>query len=63
MKESTISISINPFSEFLTANAGRKKTIIKQQKNPRTYIVAWYRTARGALIDFFRKDFDLNAVH
>ena len=50
-----VKISINKLGEYLTANPSRRKRIIKDQKNPKGFIVVRYKDARNALIDFFVK--------
>lgn len=50
-------ISINPLCEFLIASDRRKKSIIKNQKNPPVLMVAPYATARSRITKFFTNDF------
>jgi hypothetical protein len=42
-----VDISINPLAEFIQASSRRKRSIVKQQLNPPTVMVARYRTARS----------------
>lgn len=42
-------ISVNKLGEYLTAKAGRRLTIISDQKNPRDFIVARYSAALDAI--------------
>lgn len=51
-------ISINPLIEYISASERRKRSIIKQQKNPSDFIIARYRTARSAFANYFKKDYD-----
>ena len=50
-----IKISVNKLGEYLTANPSRRKRIIKDQKEPKGYIIIRYREARKAIVDFFKK--------
>ncbi|NET01429.1 MAG: hypothetical protein F6K61_12825 [Sphaerospermopsis sp. SIO1G1] len=45
-------ISVNKLSEYVTALPGRRKTIIKQQKRPSSFIVPYYKDAENILIDY-----------
>ena len=42
-------ISVNKLGEYLVAKAGRRSTIISDQKNPRDFIVARYSAAADAI--------------
>jgi hypothetical protein len=48
-----VKFSVNKLGEYLTANPSRRKRIIKDQKNPKGFIVIRYKDARKALVDFF----------
>ena len=51
-------ISINPLSEYVTASERRRRTIIRQQRNPSGFIVPRYRTARTAFSKYFIAGYD-----
>ena len=55
-------VSINPLIEFMSASDRRKRSIVKQQKNPSTIQVAPYATARAALRKFIKDDYDLELI-
>lgn len=56
--KSTPEISINPLVEYIEASDRRRKSIIRQQKNPSDFIISRYRTARSAFAKFFKEGFD-----
>jgi hypothetical protein len=62
MTDNYIKISINPLSEFMTAHEGRKRKIIKQQKNPPKIVVSWYGTARKNMKEFFKNGYDKSEI-
>lgn len=45
-------ISVNKLSEYITAFPSRRKTIIKQQKRPPSFIVPYYKSAEEVVIDY-----------
>lgn len=51
-------ISISPLVEFIFASDRKKTSIIKAQKNPSSFIVGRYRSARSAFSKYFKNDFD-----
>ena len=51
-------ISVNKLSEYVTALPGRRKTIIKQQKRPSSYIVPYYQYAKDIVIDYLSNNND-----
>ena len=55
-------VSINPLIEFMSASDRRKRSLVKQQKNPSTIQVAPYATARAALRKFIKDDYDLELI-
>ena len=44
-------ISINKLGEYLIATPGRRKTIVKNQKRPSPFIVAYYTAAEDAIAE------------
>jgi len=46
---SVFTISINQLSEYISASDARKRTIVKQQLNPSSLVVPWYKSARTAM--------------
>jgi hypothetical protein len=57
-----IEISVNPLAEYVTATTGRKKTIIKQQKNPPAFIIVRYATAKSNMKKFFKNGFSEDEI-
>ena len=55
-------ISINPLIEYVSASTRRKRSIIKQQKNPPDFIIARYRMARSAFTNYFKNGYDSNVL-
>lgn len=51
-------ISINPLVEYISASDRRKRSIVRQQKNPSDFIIARYRMARSAFANYFKKEYD-----
>lgn len=51
-----IKISINPFADYSKASEARKKSIIRQQKSPDKFLVAWYQLPKARI----RKSISLN---
>lgn len=53
MKESQVRdeprLSLNALAEYLTASAGRRRTIVSEQKRPKTFQVAYYGEAGSAI--------------
>ena len=45
-------ISVNKLGEYLGASPSRRRTIIKDQKNPSTFKAARYKDAREAIVDY-----------
>ena len=45
----TINISINQLVDFSTATDSKKRRIIRDQKSPDTFKVAWYQTPRACI--------------
>jgi hypothetical protein len=43
-------ITLNALAEYLTAPAGRRRTIVSEQKSPKTFRVAYYAEAEDAII-------------
>jgi len=41
---------LNALAEYLTAPAGRRRSIISEQKNPKTFRVAYYAEAEDAIV-------------
>lgn len=44
-------ISVTKLGEYMTASVVRRRTIVRDQKRPRTVVVARYRTARRAIVE------------
>jgi len=57
-----IKISINPLAEFSSATPGKRRAIIKQSKNIKPFIVAYYRTARNRIKKYFENGFSLEEI-
>lgn len=51
-------ISISPLVEYINASDKRKRTIIKQQQNPPSIIVARYRSVRSTFAIFLKNNYD-----
>lgn len=45
-------ISVNKLSEYITALPGRRKSIIKGQKRPQSFIVPYYNEAEDVIIEY-----------
>jgi hypothetical protein len=45
-------ISINKISEYVTALPSRRRTIIKQQKRPPSFIVPYYKDAETTVVEY-----------
>ena len=58
----TPKISINSLVEFSGSTDCRKRTIVKNQKNPPTFMVAYYRTARAAITKYVKEGFDYEHI-
>lgn len=58
----SVEISVNPLAEYVTATIGRKRTIIKQQKNPPAFIIVRYATAKARMKRFFKNGFSNNEI-
>jgi hypothetical protein len=43
-------ITLNALAEYLTAPAGRRRTIVSEQKSPKTFRVAYYAEAEDAIV-------------
>jgi len=55
-------ISLNQLALYLSASAVRRRSILRDQKNPKTFRVAWYEQAQSAISSFILggcKDEDL----
>ncbi|MEQ8715533.1 MAG: hypothetical protein RIC80_21120 [Cyclobacteriaceae bacterium] len=46
-------ISINKLGEYLNANPARRQQIIRDQKDPKPFVIQRYRSARKAIIEYF----------
>lgn len=46
-------ISVNKLGEYLTADAGRRKTILRQQKKPSRYMTTHYDAASRSITAFY----------
>lgn len=57
-----VEISVNPLAEYVTATTGRKRTIIKQQKNPPAFIIVRYATAKSNMKKFIKKGFSEDEI-
>lgn len=55
-------ISINPLIEYIGATEKRKKSIVKQQKEPLGFVIGRYRTARYAFGKYFKNGYDENIL-
>lgn len=55
-------ISISPLVEYIGASDKRKRTIIKQQKNPPSIIVARYRSVRSTFANFLKNNCDKTVI-
>ena len=60
---STPRVSINPLIEFANASECTKASIVRKQKHPSTYVVAPYSTARAALKQYVKNDFDKTCIY
>ncbi len=56
-------ISINPLADYIYATDNRKKRIIKQQKNPPSIIVARYTTARAAIKECVKNEYNKSFIY
>lgn len=55
-------VSINPLIEFISASDRRKLSIVRGQKSPSTLRVAPYSTARAAIKNFIKSEYDLEQL-
>jgi len=46
-------ISANKLGEYLRAAPARRRSIVKDQKTPKEFVVAWYASARQTIVDSF----------
>lgn len=46
-------ISANKLGEYLRAAPARRRSIVKDQKTPKEFVVAWYASARQTIVDAF----------
>lgn len=53
MKSKKPKISVNKLGEYIKSSPHRRKTIVRDQKYPKGYIVTRYGSARSAIVDFF----------
>lgn len=60
--KSTPEISVNPLAEYVVATESRRRTIIRQQRKPSSFIVPRYRTARAAFSKYFVKGYDKSVL-
>lgn len=56
-------ISINPFADYSKASDAKKKSIIKQQKNPSKFHIAWYQLPKARIKKSISKNGDLIPVN
>lgn len=57
-------ISVNSLAEYLTAGASRRLAIIRNQKRPRTFVVAIYKEAEEAIREYLTAgDTDLQRIY
>lgn len=49
-------ISLNKLGEYMNASASRRKRIIAEQREPKTFIVARYTDAMDVICDYFQDD-------
>lgn len=50
--------SVNSLSEYLVANASRRRRILEEQKRPRDFQVIYYKEAEEAIVRFIVDDRD-----
>lgn len=53
MKSKKPKISVNKLGEYIKSSPHRRKTIVRDQKYPKGYVVTRYGSARSAIVDFF----------
>jgi hypothetical protein len=51
-------ISINKLAEYMVAGPGRRRTIIKNQKSPKDFMVAYYSQVSDVIAEYFEKEYD-----
>lgn len=51
MPRNTARISINKLGEYMVSRPGRRRTIVKDQKNPSSFIVAYYSSAEDIMCE------------
>ncbi|WP_248724400.1 hypothetical protein [Seonamhaeicola sp. ML3] len=57
-----IKISINQFADFSKASDSKKRTIIKQQKNPNKFLVSWYQLSKSRIKKSIENNGDLDPI-
>lgn len=55
-------ISVSKLGEYLRATPRRRRSIVADQKNPKDFIVIWYREARQAVVECLLNDGDLDRL-
>src|SRR4051812_32933118 len=55
-------ISVNKLGEYLIADAGRRKTILHQQKHPPAYMTQHYEDASQPILSYYRDGCNPNQV-
>lgn len=55
-------ISLNPFAEFTKGTEASKKRIIRQQKDPNKFLVAWYQLPKARIRKSIENHCDLEPV-
>lgn len=55
-------ISINPLCDFVVGSTRKKASIIRSQKQPSTFMVARYRTAKTRMSKFFKNGFSYQDI-
>lgn len=48
-------ISVSKLAEYMVAHPGRRRSILKDQKDPKAFKVAWYTQVTPVLVDYFVK--------
>ena len=54
--------SVNSLSEYLVANAVRRRRILEEQKRPRDFQVSYYKEASEAIVECIASDMDLERL-
>lgn len=54
-----VRLSVNQLAAFTSASSSKKRSIIRQQKNPSPLVVSWYGKAKSVMRNFYKSPEDL----